>query len=610
MGEGDTGGEGTYTNHYDVEQQLTQSTLPSGRTLQGSYNQFGSLEQASYPEATIAVDYEAATRRPTQLTRTSSDGTQTQSLTYTYDGGLVTSMAWSGVANGCYRYRYDHNFHLVGMQLDDCPEIQLERDADGLLTRQGRFTIQRHPATGAPVQISDGNLVITIEYDHLGRVSHRRHSINQRDIYQLHLTYDNLSRIAQKQETTPTGNTTHAYTYDADGQLIAVQRNGELVEQYHYDANGNRTHWQLGSTTHRASYDHQDRLIELDGTPYKFDADGFLMQRGDTSFQYSATGELLQVTLPQKKIAYHYDSMNRRIARTDETGTEQYLYGNPNHPFQVTAHRDPAGNLHQYHYDDFGLLLALETPNGWYYITTDQLGSPKVLCDAAGELLKQFTHDSFGQRLQDSNPTFPLPIDFAGGIREPHTRLVRFGFRDYDAVAGKWTAKDPIGFIGSDVNLYRYVGNNSIGFIDPSGLVENPVIEVIAQTGGPCCGPAHDCWQKSDGKCPGSNASQNEVCIYHDYLFHQLAIKTGDPNIWQKAYNSDVIAIQEWGCKNSTNLGVKIGLCIQANIGRQQQQELEKQRQELEKQRIQKYWEEHPEEWQQSTSGSGVYLVP
>ena len=34
--------------------------------------------------------------------------------------------------------------------------------------------------------------------------------------------------------------------------------------------------------------------------------------------------------------------------------------------------------------------------------------------------------------------------------------LVRFGARDYDAAAGRWTAKDPIAYSGNDTNLYRY----------------------------------------------------------------------------------------------------------------------------------------------------------
>lgn len=51
---------------------------------------------------------------------------------------------------------------------------------------------------------------------------------------------------------------------------------------------------------------------------------------------------------PSKKITYTYDSMNRRVARTDEKGTTQYLYGNPNHPFQLTAVRSPSGSLSRF----------------------------------------------------------------------------------------------------------------------------------------------------------------------------------------------------------------------------------------------------------------------
>jgi uncharacterized protein RhaS with RHS repeats len=35
---------------------------------------------------------------------------------------------------------------------------------------------------------------------------------------------------------------------------------------------------------------------------------------------------------------------------------------------------------------------------------------------------------------------------------------------------GKWTAKDPILFAGGDSNLYGYVANDPVNFIDPYGL--------------------------------------------------------------------------------------------------------------------------------------------
>jgi RHS repeat-associated protein len=463
-----------YASTYDTEQQLTNSTLPSGRTVQGIYNQSGDLEKATYPEATVDVTYEKESKRVTKLVRTPANGETPQEMTFTYDGGLVTEMAWSGITNGTYRYRYDNNFSLVGMQLDDEPEIEMKRDADGLLTQYGQFQIVRNQATGAPTQITDSKMNVDIEYDNSGRVISRTNQVNGKIIYQLQLSYDPLSRIVQKRETVTGTTHTYNYTYDLDGQLILVKRDGEIVERYVYDDNGNRTEWQLGIEQHTASYDAQDRLIELDGTPYEFDADGFLIQRGDMTLKYSATGELLEVSWPDgKAIQYAYDSMNRRVARTDEKGTEQYLYGNPNHPFQVTAVRDNSGNLSVYEYDDFGSLFALKRDTALYYVTTDQLGTPRVVCDVNGQSIKVLDYNSFGQLIADSRPVFDLPIRFAGGLLEADTELVRFGFRDYDSVAGKWTAKDPILFSSGDFNLYGYVVNAPINLTDPLGL--NPV---------------------------------------------------------------------------------------------------------------------------------------
>ena len=43
--------------------------------------------------------------------------------------------------------------------------------------------------------------------------------------------------------------------------------------------------------------------------------------------------------------------------------------------------------------------------------------------------------------------------------------------RYYNSSTGRFISEDPIGFGGRDLNLYRYVGNNAIRFIDPSGLI-------------------------------------------------------------------------------------------------------------------------------------------
>jgi RHS repeat-associated protein len=78
-------------------------------------------------------------------------------------------------------------------------------------------------------------------------------------------------------------------------------------------------------------------------------------------------------------------------------------------------------------------------------------------------------YDAFGRVLQDTNPGFQ-PFGFAGGLYDDDTGLVRFGARDYDAYAGRWTAKDPLLFGGRQANLYAYVGDDPINRTDPGGL--------------------------------------------------------------------------------------------------------------------------------------------
>jgi RHS repeat-associated protein len=53
--------------------------------------------------------------------------------------------------------------------------------------------------------------------------------------------------------------------------------------------------------------------------------------------------------------------------------------------------------------------------------------------------------------------------------------------RYYDTGVGRFINKDPIGFAGGDLNLYAYVGNNPIRFVDPNGeTFWVPAIPIVA----------------------------------------------------------------------------------------------------------------------------------
>jgi len=81
------------------------------------------------------------------------------------------------------------------------------------------------------------------------------------------------------------------------------------------------------------------------------------------------------------------------------------------------------------------------------------------------------TKDAFGNVVSDSNPGLETYVGFAGGLQDRDTGLVRFGYRDYLPDVGRWTARDPIGIGGREWDLYSYVANNPVNWIDPLGLI-------------------------------------------------------------------------------------------------------------------------------------------
>ncbi|XBC86409.1 RHS repeat-associated core domain-containing protein [Vandammella animalimorsus] len=102
-------------------------------------------------------------------------------------------------------------------------------------------------------------------------------------------------------------------------------------------------------------------------------------------------------------------------------------------------------------------------------LIADHLGSIRLVIDAeTGQIGQRLDYDAWGRVTHDSQPGFQ-PFGFAGGLYDPDTGLTRFGARDYDAETGRWTAKDPILFNGGDSNLYGYVLQDPVNFVDPEG---------------------------------------------------------------------------------------------------------------------------------------------
>ena len=176
------------------------------------------------------------------------------------------------------------------------------------------------------------------------------------------------------------------------------------------------------------------------------------------------------MTKADKAISYRHNALGQRVAKlVDGVVTEKYLWQDLT---TLLAVYDANDNVKQrFEYGLSHTPVSFTQSGQRYYIQTDHLGSPRVISSATGTVIKTISYDSYGNVISDSNPDFSIPFGFAGGLYDADTKLVRFGYRDYDPETGRWTARDPIGFAGGDTNLYGYVLGDPINFIDPVGLM-------------------------------------------------------------------------------------------------------------------------------------------
>ena len=105
---------------------------------------------------------------------------------------------------------------------------------------------------------------------------------------------------------------------------------------------------------------------------------------------------------------------------------------------------------------------------------SDHLGSTNGLADSTGSLTATTGYDAFGNA---TNSTFPTRYQFTGRENDPRTGLMHYRARQYDPKLGRFISEDPIGFGGSDINLYSYVYNRPNSFRDPSGNL--PIVPII-----------------------------------------------------------------------------------------------------------------------------------
>ena len=387
------------------------------------------------------------------------------------------------------------------------PTIPYSYEADGTLSAAGDMVLSRAQNTGLLIGTSLGNIASSISYNAYGETDMETYSKSDGSLIDFdysanNVSRDGLGRILQKSETYDGVTTRYAYTYDHADRLTDVyvyKDNSPHPSEHHayeYDngalpvGNGNRTKYirrvdndQDGTWDETepvdGTYDLQDRLLTYGDATYTYTDGGMLASKADgddlTAYSYDLMGSLKTVSLPDgREISYMVDGLGRRIwKKEDGVLTKGYIYADALNPIAALNGDGEVESVFVYgskiNVPDY---ILKRTDDSWetYRIISDQVGSVRLVVRTSDEtVVQELEYDPFGQITQDTSPGFQ-PFSFAGGLYDTDTRLIRFGARYYDPETGRWTAKDPIRFKGGDTNLYGYVLNDPVNWIDQNGL--------------------------------------------------------------------------------------------------------------------------------------------
>ena len=450
----------TRSHAYDDYGRLSTTTYPSSVTVKHEYNDRGYAAKLKHG-STELVDVTAQTAYGQSKTVSYGNGVQTE-RSYDELGRLTdidTARNAAAIQDNAYAWRSDGSL-----------ESRIAGAAGSRSKREERF-----------------------DYDYLNRLKGAT-------------TYISDSATASR---------TLAFLYDLRGNL-KTKTSDVLADKsttgYDYVPGTNRLHEAtIGDVEYRFTPDssgHIERYAcwddDEDGVDDCADVD-------DTFIEWNARGLAEKVTVggsadaatPTARDSFHYGPDGARYFKKTEwsvmSGTttamktsRKYYAGAYEKTVTVggeTVERTRIGD---------SVVHVRTTPAGmmptpssvFEYVHRDHLGSVEAVTDASGNELVVLGYDPYGERRKPDwtaqltkaeIETLPgahgerVSRGFTGHEHLDRTGLIHMNGRVYDPRLGRFLSPDPI--VGDPTssqswNLYSYVGNNPLSYVDPTGLVQ------------------------------------------------------------------------------------------------------------------------------------------
>ncbi len=429
------------------------------------YNNRGDLAYIKSEDEEYRSQYDYASRLNTY------EYNKTFKIRYKYDekSNLSDVIYTQNYADYHVSYDYDDDNELTTITYDDDSIIY---DYD-YLSRLRKISINDN---------------IISEYNYLSNGKNTSFTLEtikiDNDIYRYQ--YDNAYNITKVLKNE---NPIHEYTYDNKGQLLSdIDYINNEKRVYTYDSDDNITSKKTYNLTddslienHSLSYNNSnwhDQLTSYDTLNISYDNIGNPTNIGDDILSWSSGRRLKSYKKGDTTINYKYDFNGNRIQKKINDNTIDYYLEDD---LIIFEKRD--NDMIYYLRDSNGHLIGFEYNSNRYYYQKnffeDIIGIyddtfnlvVSYEYDAWGELIS--IKDSQGQKITDtSNIGYINPFRYRSYYYDSETNLYYLKNRYYNPLWKRFL--NPDGIIGTttninNYNLYNYVDNNPIAYIDDDG---------------------------------------------------------------------------------------------------------------------------------------------